>query len=101
MTTLVLYCCNMMEVRYLQSINTAYKEHHRRRGESESSNDGDEEESESGSDIDDEEATLDPDEELHIPEVEDADDDFDEWFARHFPAFPEEPVPQRRARRRR
>jgi len=42
---------------------------------------------------------ADPDEEMHIPEVEVADDD--EWFARLFPAFPEGPVPQRRARRRR
>jgi hypothetical protein len=89
--------------RYLQAIDTAYKMHYRtRREESESSeeseDDSDDEEMEA---VNTEETELDPDEEFHIPEAEEADEDFDTWFTRVFPPVPAKDDHARGIRRRR
>lgn len=56
---------------------------------------------EDGESVDDEEEELDPDEELHIPEVEEEDESFEDWFSRNFPALPEQRVVPGNRRRQR
>src|SRR6266446_2309228 len=91
--------------RYLKSIDKAYIQHYKRRrrgseeGESESSGEDNEEEGEDES-VDEEEEELNPDEELHIPEVEAEDETFDDWFEQYFPQLPEHRAAPGNRRRR-